>query len=83
MEREDIALLALTGTQEPYAALKLSELGRTERKRQTAAELSESLRDYLYAKYVYRHAAGEAEAAREPLRLHGLDQPEVLEGGRG
>ncbi len=82
MERDDIALLALTGTQEPYAALKLSELGRTERKRQTTAELSESLREYLYAKYVYRPAAGDAEAAREPLRIHGVDSSEVLEGGR-
>jgi len=52
VERDDIALLALTGAQEPYAALKLSELDRTERRRQTTAELSESLRQYLYAKYV-------------------------------
>ncbi len=82
VERDDIALLALTGTQEPYAALKLSELGRTERRRQTTAELSESLREYLYAKYVYR-AAPEAEAAREPVRLAiGADNPEILEGAR-
>ena len=83
VERDDIALLALTGAQEPYAALKLSELDRTERRRQTTAELSESLRQYLYAKYVYRpHAEAEA-AAREPVRIHEpLDQQEVLEGGR-
>lgn len=83
VERDDIALLALTGAQEPYAALKLSELDRTERRRQTTAELSESLRQYLYAKYVYR-PPGEAEAAaREPVRIHEpLDQQEVLEGGR-
>src|SRR5882724_11738211 len=66
VERDDIALLALTGTQEPYAALKLSELDRTERRRQTAAELSESLREYLYAKYVYRPLGEAAETAREP-----------------
>ena len=82
VERDDIALLALTGTQEPYAALKLSELGRTERRRQTTAELSESLREYLYAKYVYR-PVNDGDAAREAVRLAvGADQPEILEGAR-
>jgi hypothetical protein len=82
VERDDIALLALTGTQEPYAALKLSELGRTERRRQTTAELSESLREYLYAKYVYRPAP-EADAPREAVRLAlGAESPEILEGAR-
>ena len=74
VEREDIALLALTGAQEPYAALKLSELEQTERPRRSAAELLESLRQYLYAKYVYRPAAASdphasAAAPREPVRL--------------
>src|ERR1700742_348004 len=69
VDRDDIALLALTGTQEPYAALKLSELDRTERRRQTAAELSESLRQYLYAKYVYRPSP-DAEVAREREPVH-------------
>jgi len=83
VDRDDIALLALTGTQEPYAALKLSELDRTERRRQTAAELSESLRQYLYAKYVYR-ALGETEVAREPVRLSvASEKAELLEGERG
>jgi len=82
VDRDDIALLALTGTQEPYAALKLSELDRTERRRQTAAELSESLRQYLYAKYVYRPSP-EAEAVREREPVHlavSNDQPELLKG---
>jgi len=84
VERDDIALLALTGAQEPYAALKLSELDRTERRRQTTAELSESLRQYLYAKYVYRPPTdAEAAATREPVRIHEpLDPQDVLEGGR-
>jgi hypothetical protein len=83
VDRDDIALLALTGTQEPYAALKLSELDRTERRRQTAAELSESLRQYLYAKYVYR-ALGETEVTREPVRLSvASEKTELLEGERG
>jgi hypothetical protein len=74
VDRDDIALLALTSAQEPYAALKLSELEQTERPRRGPAELLESLRQYLYAKYVYRHAAAAPEAqpgdaAREPVRL--------------
>jgi hypothetical protein len=71
VDRDDIALLALTGAQEPYAALKLSELEQTERPRRSAAELLESLRQYLYAKYVYRPVTG-TEAATptlEPVRL--------------
>src|ERR1700756_4913939 len=80
VDRDDIALLALTGTQEPYAALKLSELDRTERRRQTATELSESLRQYLYAKYVYRPVS-ELEPSQEPVRLAtGADHHEILEG---
>lgn len=83
VERDDIALLALTGSQEPYAALKLSELNRSERKRQNPAELSESLRQYLYAKYVYRPV--QAEGAQQPVHLTavngvGVEQPEILEG---
>jgi hypothetical protein len=82
VDRDDIALLALTGSQEPYAALKLSELDRTERRRQTTAELSESLRQYLYAKYVYRPFP-ESEAPREPVHLAVTnDQPELLKGER-
>ncbi|MBS0379242.1 MAG: hypothetical protein JSS29_12200 [Proteobacteria bacterium] len=70
VDRDDIALLALTSAQEPYAALKLRELDSTDRSR-SQAELLESLRQYLYAKYVYRTASGEAprEPAREPVRL--------------
>lgn len=73
VDRDDIALLALTSAQEPYAALRLSELERVERSHQTTAELLESLRQYLYAKYVYA-AAGASEVQRperprEPVRL--------------
>lgn len=81
VDRDDIALLALTGSQEPYAALKLSELDRTERRERTAAELSESLRQYLYAKYVYR-AIAETHAPREPaLRLAVGSEPQELAEG--
>lgn len=80
VEREDIALLALTGTQEPYAALKLSELDRTERRRKSSAELSESLRQYLYAKYVYRPVV-EPDAEAESVRVAAVET-EMLEGER-
>src|SRR5215471_3025865 len=54
VEREDIALLALTGTQDAYAALKLSELNHKDGATLRSGELSSSLRRYLYDKYVYR-----------------------------
>jgi hypothetical protein len=83
VERDDIALLALTSSQEPYAALKLSELNRSERKRQSPAELSDSLRQYLYAKYVYRAVQPDGNSQPPlPLAAVATDQPEVLEGGR-
>jgi hypothetical protein len=71
VDRDDLALLALTGSQQPYAALKLSELDRTERRGgRTPAELGESLRRYLYAKYLYRNEpAVDHDERREPLRL--------------
>lgn len=71
VDRDDIALLALTSAQEPYAALKLSELEQTERPRRPV-ELLESLRQYLYAKYVYRPAGAEprpGDTPRDAVRL--------------
>lgn len=55
VERDDIELLALTGAQENYAVLRLSELNRTDGGRYGNPALSSSLREYLYEKYVYRH----------------------------
>ncbi len=54
VEREDIALLALSGSQDPYAAIKLSELNHQDDQLLRNGELSSSLRRYLYEKYVYR-----------------------------
>jgi hypothetical protein len=65
--REDLALLALTGGQEGYAALKLSELAQTDERQLRTKDLSSSLREYLYEKYVYR-ANGEADIPA-PLRF--------------
>jgi hypothetical protein len=56
VDRDDIALLALSGARQPYAALILNELNREERGLSRAGELSDSLRQYLYDKYVYRGA---------------------------
>jgi hypothetical protein len=54
VDRDDVALLALTGVPQPYAALKLSELKRQDGGKPETGELSSSLRQYLYEKYVYR-----------------------------
>lgn len=54
VDRDDIALLALTGAQQPYAALKLSELNQQDSPADSG-DLSSSLRQYLYDKYVYRN----------------------------
>ncbi len=73
VERDDIALLALTGGQEPYAALLLSELNKEERNGASAGELANSLRQYLYDKYVYRPGSEASthkpSEAVEPIRL--------------
>ena len=61
VEREDIALLALTGTQDSFAALKLSELNHQDEQGLRAGELSSSLRRYLYEKYVYRSGNGSTQ----------------------
>jgi hypothetical protein len=66
VDRDDIALLALSGGQEQYAALKLSELNQ-EGASPGGTALAASLRQYLYEKYVYR-GNGEVRAL-ETLHL--------------
>jgi hypothetical protein len=70
VDRGDIALLALAGGQEPYAALMLSELKRADRGPLAPGELSGSLRQYLYEKYVY-HGNAENHVANDPPQLNG------------
>ena len=65
--REDLALLALSGVQEPYAALKLSELNQTDERLLRSGDLSASIRHYLYDKYVYRASVEPSDGP--PLRL--------------
>ena len=70
VDRDDIALIALSGAPEPYAAQKLSELNREDRRHAHAGELSDSVRQYLYSKYVYRSGESledEEEGGRAPL----------------
>jgi hypothetical protein len=67
VDRDDIELLALTGGQTPYAALKLSELNRGDREGD-ASQLASSLRQYLYDKYVFRSGA-DVRVVEEPVRL--------------
>jgi hypothetical protein len=66
VSREDLALITLAGMQEPYAALKLSELDSDQRVLH-AGGVAGSIRQYLYQKYVYR-TGGEPESP-PPLRL--------------
>jgi len=54
VDRDDIALLALSGGSQRYAELRLSGLQRSDRVEPENREPSDSLRTYLYDKYVYR-----------------------------
>ncbi len=69
VDRDDIELLALTGGQTPYAALKLSELNRGgDHDNTDARQLAASMRQYLYDKYVFRPGV-EVRVMEEPVRL--------------
>lgn len=70
VDRDDVELLALTGGQTPYAALKLSELNHAGGEQSDVSQLSHSLRQYLYEKYVFRGTAGDQRVpVQEPVRL--------------
>ncbi|HEY2037739.1 MAG TPA: hypothetical protein VGG96_12035 [Steroidobacteraceae bacterium] len=65
---EDLALLAMAGVKEPYAALKLSELNQMDERLLRSGDLTSSIRQYLYEKYVYRIGV-EADQSAAPLRF--------------
>lgn len=66
---DDIALLALAGSQQPYALLRIRPAGASG----TSPASIEALRQYLYDKYIYsRSADGE--------RLNGEDPDDELAG---
>ena len=62
VDHDDIALIAMSGTQQPYAALKLSQLNADGGVDRTVGG-TQTMRDYLYEKYVYRAANGEPRPA--------------------
>ena len=67
IDRDDIALLALSGSQEFYAALKLRALDKSERKGESPAELSDALRRYLYTKYLYGSDSNQDQDSEQHL----------------
>jgi hypothetical protein len=81
VDRDDIALLALSGAQQPYAALLLSELNGEEHRRSRVAELAESLRQYLYDKYVFRGSP--TEQAIESAHVSPGDLASLVTGTGG
>ena len=68
---DDLALLALAGVKEPYAALKLSELNQMDERLLRSGDLASSIRQYLYEKYVYRISVEpeQPSSAAAPLRF--------------
>jgi hypothetical protein len=67
VSRDDLALITLAGMQEPYAALKLSELNDGDGRLLHSTDVATSIRQYLYQKYVYR-TSSEPDVP-VPLRL--------------
>jgi len=73
VSREDLALITLAGVQEPYAALRLTELNDSDDRVPLPGDVSTSIRQYLYQKYIYRtnsesSAPSESDAPM-PLRF--------------
>ncbi len=62
VDSDDIALIAMSAIQQRYVLLKLNALGHEPT---GDAGLSASLRNYLYEKYVYPHAAEGTFAPRK------------------
>lgn len=72
VDRNDIALLAMSGLREQYLLMRMKEDSVWE-----PAALSRSLRNYLYDKYVYRN-----EAAQQPGLDSRQDKSETQAGQR-
>jgi hypothetical protein len=64
---DDVALLALAGSQQPYALLRLRPTGTVAGAGPSTGSI-EALRQYLYDKYVYGRAEHVAHAARDAAR---------------
>jgi hypothetical protein len=72
VDRNDIALLAMSGLREQYLLMRMKEDSVWE-----PAALGRSLRNYLYDKYVYR-----SEATHQPATDIHQDKPEAQAGQR-
>jgi hypothetical protein len=66
VERDDIALLAMSGLREEYLVMRLKDGNAA------AAAPARSLRGYLYDKYVYRSQAGAVNGAHETIAAHAV-----------
>lgn len=64
VSHDDIALMALAGAQQPYALLRLKQSGAARNSGPSPTSI-DSLRQYLYDKYVY--ASAEGTPADSPL----------------
>jgi len=66
VDHDDVVLLAMSGTQQPYLKLRLNAFNGQD---QSVEATGDSLRHYLYAKYVYRQdgTAGESLLAQVPV----------------
>jgi hypothetical protein len=71
VDGDDIALIALSGASQPYAALKLGEINHEEMRNGDPLVLTRSLRQYLYDKYVYRNTAETRGTERPMLNVAG------------
>lgn len=59
VDHDDVVLLAMSGTQQPYLKLRLGAVNGADGAEEPTGD---SLRHYLYAKYVYRQDEGPANA---------------------
>ncbi|HEY0748450.1 MAG TPA: hypothetical protein VGD63_17245 [Steroidobacteraceae bacterium] len=75
VDRDDIALLTMSGLREQYLLMRMNDESVVTL--QEPAALSRSLRHYLYDKYVYRN-----QAARQPEPDARLDKTEAQAGHR-
>ena len=72
VDHDDVVLLAMSGTQQPYLKLRLNEVSGPGA---TVEATGDSLRHYLYAKYVYRR-----DEPGSALGLHESWIPKIANG---
>jgi|SRR5271163_2530804 hypothetical protein len=78
VERDDIALLAMSGLREEYLVMRLKDGNGLP---VDTASQGRSLRRYLYDKYVYRNGESYNGAGTEAGHMNGNDTVPLQEGG--